>query len=182
TQLAVDGFASNDGRTLRPSFDAWAIKGGSSEVLRLVTATLLHGGVVHVVMNVWMLLQLGTVFEFLFGSARLFVVYWLSGVIASATSVFFLEPHHVSVGASGAIFGVAGGLLVLIGAMPAKHRWALSLRIQIGVWSMATLILGFVSPAVDNAAHVGGLIAGSAVALMFRPFVTAPATPGTPSP
>lgn len=134
---------------------------------RLVTATLLHAGFVHIAINAWMLLQLGSVFELLFGSRRLAVVYGIAAVFGSLTSCMWLEPGQISVGASGAIFGVVGALLVMIGGASGR-RWAKALHAQLALWAVITLFLGFLSPAVDNAAHVGGLIAGAAVGVVFR--------------
>jgi rhomboid protease GluP len=147
------------------------------EMYRLLTATLLHAGLVHFALNAWMLLQLGSVFELFFGPVRLLVLYLASAVIASGTSAVHLE-RGASIGASGAIFGVMGGLLVMMGTLPARHRWAGSLRVQLTVWAAATMGLGFLSEGVDNAAHVGGFIAGWLVALALRAMPRrAPAAP-----
>jgi rhomboid protease GluP len=137
------------------------------EIWRLVTGTLVHAGVVHLALNAWMLLQVGSVFELLFGSKRLAILYSVSAVIASLSSAIHLQDTP-SVGASGAIFGAMGGLLVMIGTLQARHRWADKLRIQLLVWAMVTIGLGFLSEGVDNAAHVGGAIAGALVALVMR--------------
>ncbi|HEV7765900.1 MAG TPA: rhomboid family intramembrane serine protease [Thermoanaerobaculia bacterium] len=139
------------------------------EMYRLLTATLLHAGIVHLVLNAWMLLQVGSVFELFFGSVKLIVLYLASAIIASGTSAVHLEAVG-SVGASGAIFGVMGGLLVMMGTLPPRQRWAGSLRMQLAVWAAVSMGLGFISDGVDNAAHVGGFIAGVLVALVFRTF------------
>lgn len=169
-QTAIDLTAEQSG-PLRPSFEAWAVTNMPTEKpVRLITGTLLHAGLLHLGMNSWMLLQLGSVFELLFGSARLAVLYLVSAVSGALASSVFLEPGHVSVGASGAIFGVAGGLLVMMGAMRRRKPWASSLRVQLAVWAVATLIVAQVTPAIDNAAHIGGFVAGLITAALFRAY------------
>lgn len=134
---------------------------------RLITGTLLHAGIVHLVMNAWILLQVGSVFELLFSSKRLAVVYAISAVFASLVSCMWLDEQGMSVGASGAIFGVVGALLVMIGGA-SRATWAKTLHAQLAAWALATLVLGFISPLVDNAAHLGGLMSGAAVGVVLR--------------
>lgn len=137
------------------------------EPYRLVTGTLLHAGIVHLVINAWILLQVGSVFELLFTSRRLTLVYSISAVAASLASCMWLDEQGMSVGASGAIFGVVGALLVMVGGA-SRATWAKTLHAQLAMWAVATLVLGFVSPLVDNAAHLGGLMSGAAVGVVFR--------------
>jgi rhomboid protease GluP len=124
---------------------------------RLITATLLHAGVLHLLFNAWALLQFGALFEGLFGGARLTLVYIVSGVIASAASASLLDVE-CSLGASGAVFGVVGALIAMIGT--GREHWGATVRAQIAVWAAATLIAGAVSPSIDNAAHVAGFVSG----------------------
>jgi rhomboid protease GluP len=160
--------------------EAFAVKRheiDEGQAWRLVTGTLVHGGIVHLAFNAWILLQIGSVFELLFSSRRLAVIYGISAVIASLSSAIHLKDTP-SIGASGAIFGAMGGLLVMMGTLPVRHRWADALRVQLLVWAAVSIGLGFFSERTDNAAHVGGFIAGSAVALAMRAMSrTAPAAP-----
>ena len=137
---------------------------------RLLVAPFLHGGFFHIVLNAWALLQFGIVFEMTFGSMPLLLVWFFSSIAASATSAIFLTDR-VSVGASGAIFGIAGALLVML----QKARWQRRLRWRLAVWAGLTIILGFASPEIDNAAHIGGFISGLALGGLLRavPMATA---------
>jgi rhomboid protease GluP len=169
-QLRID-FTHEQQGPLPHSFREFAIT-QELDPIRFVAGTFMHAGLLHLVMNLWMLLQVGTVFELLFGSVRLAIIYAVSALTGALASCMYLDPEQVSVGASGAIFGVAGALVVMIGAMAQRHRWASSLRLQLAAWAIATLILGQVSPDIDNAAHIGGLIAGGLAGLLARSFVT----------
>jgi rhomboid protease GluP len=147
---------------LRPS----VIEAGANgpEVLqgewwRLVTSMFLHGGFIHLFLNGWALYQLGTLFELLMGSARLLMVYFLTGIAGSLASAFITGNH--SVGASGAIFGLMGALIAFL----LKHRdnltpQAKSLLMQLLLWAGINVFLGFSTPGIDNAAHLGGAAAG----------------------
>ena len=137
---------------------------------RLLTAPFLHGGFFHIVLNAWALLQFGIVFEMTFGSVPLLVVWFFSSIAASATSAVFLSDR-ISVGASGAIFGIAGALLVML----QSARWQRRLRWRLAVWAALTIILGFASPEIDNAAHIGGVISGLVLGGLLRavPMATA---------
>jgi rhomboid protease GluP len=138
------------------------------EPWRLVTGTFLHAGFIHFAMNAWVLLQVGTVFELLFGSARMLLLYTISALGGALCTSVFIEPGHVSVGASGAIFGVAAGLLVMMGTIAAKKSWAASLRVQLAIFAIGSIVLGLFSPEVDNNAHLGGAISGLVLGSMLR--------------
>lgn len=133
---------------------------------RLISATVLHAGVLHLALNMWALWDTGRVAERLYGNLQFLVLYLGSGLAGSIASLFFAGRTAVSVGASGAIFGVVGALLAAIwlrrGALPAPLIRPLrsSLLVYVGV----SLLLGFTAGGVDNAAHLGGLVAGIALA------------------
>ena len=137
-----------------------------NEVWRLFTSCFMHFGIEHLLQNMLILLLIGSRLERITGSIRYLILYLGSGIAASVASLFFTlarEPYTVSAGASGAIFGIMGGLLFMIlkYLIHKKRR-----RIQeIGASGMifvivAALSYGFTTTGVDNAAHVGGLIAG----------------------
>ncbi len=129
---------------------------------RLLTSIFLHGGLIHLAMNTFALLDLGYVLEQKIGKAMMAVVFLLSGIAGALASVIW-HPASVGVGASGAIMGVAGTLLVWL-ALPAlsetvaQHRTAQIRALFIGV--ALTLGVGAFSEQIDNAAHAGGLVAG----------------------
>jgi rhomboid protease GluP len=127
---------------------------------RLVTATFLHGGLDHLIGNLVSLYVLGLACEHAFGAAGMLGVYTVSGIAGSLMSMA-LNPGP-SVGASGAIFGLMGAIVVVL----YRQRDEIALRdnrigIVIAVWAGFTLLLGSIDPVVDNGGHLGGLIAGS---------------------
>lgn len=133
---------------------------------RLFTSTFMHFGIDHLMQNMLILLLIGARLERILGGRRYAIIYLGSGIAASLSSLFFTlarDPYTVSAGASGAIFGVMGGLLWLILKDVVQRRRQ---RMQeIGLSGMIFVIVsalsyGFTTSGVDNAAHVGGLIGG----------------------
>lgn len=128
---------------------------------RLVTSMFLHGSVLHIAFNMLALWQVGQLVERLFGSLRFFALYMIAGVCGSLASVLW-NPHVNSVGASGAIFGILGGLLAFIrrensGVPPTIVK---ELRASVAPFLLFNLAAGFLYAHTDNAAHLGGLIGG----------------------
>lgn len=133
---------------------------GEKQWWRLIGSMFLHAGVLHLVLNMVALLSVGPTLERIYGNWRFLCLYAVSGIGGSLLSVF--RGAYVSVGASGALFGLFGAALVL-GARPHAH-WPLSLRrrLSAGMGPMIAfnLIYGLLNDGIDNAAHVGGLVAG----------------------
>lgn len=128
---------------------------------RVVTATFLHGGLMHVGLNLFALWQVGAVGERLFGHRNFLLAYAGSGLLGSFLSLWW-KPAVLSVGASGAIFGLYGALLAYLiferrAVPPALLR---ELRTSTVAFIGFSLFAGFTLPGIDNAAHVGGLVAG----------------------
>ena len=144
---------------------------------RLVAAMFLHGGFLHLALNGWALFQLGFVFERLFGSGRFLVTYFVSGIIASTVSSFFIPIGVPGIGASGAIFGILGALIVAIRRSPAlRHQhWAKALTRQLMIWAAINIVIGFTIPGIDNNAHLGGFFSG--LLLGFLPHRVPPPPP-----
>lgn len=138
------------------------------EYWRLVAAMFLHIGLLHLILNVWALYQLGYVFEAMFGSARFMTVYFLAGLTASITSAIFLRDEGLAAGASGAIFGILGALIVAIRRSPVwRHEpWTRGFTQQLMGWAALNVIIGFSLPGIDNAAHLGGFAAGLVLGLI----------------
>ena len=137
------------------------------EFWRLVTNIFLHGGLMHVLANVYGLLFVGIFLEPLLGRVRFLIIYLLTGVIGSISSVLWYEAT-VSVGASGAILGLYGLFisLMLTKVFPTGVAKALLLNTIIFVgYSLLTGLIG----RVDNAAHIGGLLSGFAIGLILSP-------------
>lgn len=133
------------------------------ELYRLLSVTLVHGGLLHLFLNMYALWVVGPIVEQIWGRS-LFVLFYVLTAIAASTASFLMSPGP-AVGASGAIFGLVGVLLAGSRAHdPVLDRRARAIVPQLGMFVIINLIFGFVSEAgglrVDNAAHVGGLIAG----------------------
>ena len=146
------------------------------EYWRLVAAMFLHANWLHWAANSWALYQLGTLYEILFGTRRLAVVYFVSGIVASAASAVHLTEGP-AVGASGAIFGVLGAFIFSIYRSPRYRRqpWTRNLIGQLVFWIVINIVIGLSVPQIDNYAHIGGLIAG--LLLGFLPHHEPPPPP-----
>jgi rhomboid protease GluP len=128
---------------------------------RLLTCVFVHGGIIHIGFNMWCLWSLGALAESLYGRWTYLAIYLICGVGSSLTSVFW-HPYVPSVGASGAIFGLAGALIAAfkLGEFSVP-RAALSGTLRsLGVFVFYNLIFGAVIGTTDNAAHIGGLVTG----------------------
>ncbi len=127
---------------------------------RLGTAMFLHGGMTHLLMNMVSLYLIGRGFEEYFDTKSYITIYIFSGILGSLVSLY-IHPESVGVGASGAIFGVFGGLAGFFLA----HRdhiqehtksFMKDFTIIIGI----NLVIGLSIPSVDMSAHIGGLVVG----------------------
>ncbi len=130
------------------------IAGG--EYWRLITAMFLHGGIMHLLFNMMALYILGRDIERFFGQKKFLLLYFGAGLIGSAFS--FLLIDNVSVGASGAIFGLMGGNLYLYRRNPMVYKRIYGNDLLILI--VINLVIGFVQPNIDIAGHIGGLIGG----------------------
>lgn len=141
----------------------------SGQWWRLFTSVFVHFGLFHLLLNMITLYQVGRLTERLYGSARLLGLYLFAGVTGSLASIFW-HPGVNSAGASGAIFGVFGGLLVYMlkyrQHLPGAKRQLSSILILIGY----NLFYGFSQQGIDNGAHLGGLAGGLLLGLsLARP-------------
>ena len=122
---------------------------------RFVTAVFLHGSVMHIVFNMWVLMDIGPQIEELYGSARYLFIYVVTGIggyVVSSTVGKF------SVGGSGALLGLIGVLLAITTGR--RSAGMQMLRSQIIRWLIYIAVWGFLFPGIDNFAHAGGLAAG----------------------
>jgi rhomboid protease GluP len=129
----------------------------------LLTAIYLHGSVLHILFNVLWIRQLGPAVEDLYGSARLVVIFTVSGLAGFAVSSV-VSPYP-TVGASGAIFGLLGAM-VAYGRRRGGAFGAMVLR-EYGQWALVLFILGFFMSGVNNLAHAGGFVGGFAAGLVL---------------
>lgn len=144
-------------------FDLFAFKRNAvvhGEYWRLLTVVLVHDGPVHLAFNMYALYIIGPIVERLYGPVRFLFLYLVCGLAGSAAS-FAFSHAPASVGASGAIFGLFGVLLIADRVhKPALTRGARQIQRQIGMLIVLNLVIGVTIPRIDNAAHIGGLIAG----------------------
>jgi rhomboid protease GluP len=138
----------------------------SGQWWRVATSMFLHGGIIHLLLNMWCLWNLGPIAERWFGRTPFLILYFLSGIGGSLASLY-MHPATVSVGASGAIFGLAGGLIALLGLRRDAAAAAPVKRFLPSLFTFVAynLFYGSVTPGIDNAAHVGGLIVGAGFSL-----------------
>ena len=127
------------------------------EYWRLLTPLFLHAGWEHFLFNSFALFQLGGLVEHFFGEGRFFWIYFGAGLFGTVASTLF-QPDTVSVGASGAIFGLLGALLYFSIRRPQVAKGLFGRRLW-GTLAL-NLVLGFVLPRIDYMGHLGGLIGG----------------------
>ncbi len=149
-----------------------SLRVGAFEVWRLVTANLLHGSLIHIGMNLAALLTTGAVVERWLGRPATLIVLTASGVAgqgASAAIALAEGVARVSVGISGAVFGVLGVLLV--SSFRYRRQSTGGMRVPASTWLLLLITNAAISmiPMVDVAAHAGGLVAGVCVALVVSP-------------
>lgn len=134
------------------------------QVWRLITCAFIHGGLIHIFFNMYALKILGPEIEYVYGKIKYLVIYLLSAIAASIFSYIF-GPQSVSVGASGAIFGLFGAMLIF----GIKHRKQMGKAYMMNILQVifVNVIIGISSSNIDNAAHFGGLIVGALIALLL---------------
>jgi len=138
------------------------------EIWRLLSAMFLHGGIDHLIGNAVGLFIVGMAAEHAYGKLEMAAAYLISGLAGSAFSVL-MNPGP-AVGASGAIFGLLGAVIVFF----LKYRDLFHLRDKrVGnvllVWAGYSVVTSYFAPFVDNAAHVGGLIGGAFCGYLLTP-------------
>jgi len=186
--LVVFAATVADGAGFLTSNGAIEIRWGSNfgpfttdaEWWRLLTATFIHFGIVHLLFNMWFLAATGPLVERLFGSVTFLVLYCISGVASSLASVAW-HPSLNSGGASGSIFALYGALLaVLIRPDSSIPRSVVRpLRNSALVFTIYALAAGFFLSGVDVAAHLAGLVAGLILGATFARRLAISDTPAT---
>lgn len=129
----------------------------------LLTATYLHGSVLHILFNMLWLRQIGPMVEELYGVSRFFIIYTAAGLTGSVISVIAGTPFFV--GASGAIFGLFSAMIYY-----GWHRGGTfggNILRQMLIWVGIAFVYGFIAERVDNWGHLGGLIGGAAAAFLL---------------
>lgn len=135
---------------------------------RLPASTFLHIGVLHLVLNMYGLWIVGRLVEQMTGSLRFFAIYMVAG-LAGAFASYYVGGPETSAGASGAVFGLLGALLIELGVHRASYpqRWRSALFGNLVFLTIANIAIGFLYPAIDQSAHLGGLVAGALATLLL---------------
>ena len=154
---------------------------------RLVTSTFVHSGIIHIATNMWCLYNLGLLGEPLMGAFGVVAAYLLTGVAGNLLSVALhpgvvsagqvVDPGVISVGASGAVFGIAGVLIPLLGSklLPVDRGEVARLRRSVIYFAVLNFVIGFGADAfntrvrIDNMAHLGGFLSGILLGMLLVP-------------
>jgi membrane associated rhomboid family serine protease len=129
------------------------------EWYRLITAGFLHASIIHIGFNMFLLLVLGRLLEPGLGTPRFLVLYFAS-LLAGSFGALFLDPNAFTIGASGAVFGLAGATFII-----ARGRGMDALAGEIGFLILFNLVFGFLWPNISVGGHLGGLVGGVLCAL-----------------
>ena len=129
---------------------------------RLISCMFLHGGIVHLAVNMYSLYAIGPMVENVYGKAKYLAIYFIAGICSSIFSYIF--STNVSIGASGAIFGLLGAVLVF--AIKSKGKTGNAFIKNILSVIFVNIFIGMTLPNIDNFAHVGGLLGGIIISLL----------------
>lgn len=181
--VAVYALEIFSGRGFIERFGSFPPAIADGEWYRLVTAMFLHAppqtsfGIFHILLNMYILSIYGPHVEQAVGRARFLTMYLVAGLTGSATSYSFGNCLSLGIGASGAIFGTVGVLIVYLynrRGSALVQQFLSGMLVFVGL----NLFIGFALPGIDNMAHIGGLVGGLALGFGFdrghRPAATLP--------
>ena len=140
------------------------------DVWLLLTSMFLHSGFIHLALNMLSLYFLGSFVEQAFGRGRFLTLYLLSGLAGGIAYLYFGDFHGPVVGASGAIFGLLGGVLGY-SLRRGTFSWQNPLIRQLLILTALNLYIGFSVANISNTAHIGGLLGGAAFGWLAAPNV-----------
>lgn len=125
----------------------------TNEWYRIFTVALVHAGLLHLGFNMYALMVLGNPIEAAFGKEKFLLIFFISLLTGSLTSAYFASASSYSVGASGAVFGLFGAMVIVGKRIGADVR---SMYVIIGI----NFAIGFALGGIDWKAHIGGLVGG----------------------
>jgi membrane associated rhomboid family serine protease len=129
---------------------------------RIVTSGFLHENILHIGFNMWVLYYLGVLLEPAIGRLRFALIYFVS-LLCGSFGALLIDPHSVTVGASGAIFGLMGAA-----AVEMRARQVPIFQSGVGTLIVLNLVISFSIPGISYAGHIGGLIGGAVAAAVLR--------------
>jgi rhomboid protease GluP len=132
------------------------------QYFRLISCMFLHGGILHLAVNMYSLFAIGPMVEKVYGKTKYITIYFVAGICSSIFSYKF--STGVSIGASGAIFGLLGAVLVF--AIKSKGKTGNAFIKNILSVIFVNILIGMTLPNIDNFAHVGGLLGGMAISFL----------------
>jgi rhomboid protease GluP len=161
-QSGAGGGLDLDGQTLI-NFGAKYLPGiEMGQWWRLITAGFLHGGLLHIFMNSWVLFDVGAQVEGDFGVARYLVIYFVSNITGFLASLY-ASPRTLSIGASAAIFGLIGAMIGM--GVRDRSAYGAAVRRLYVRWAIFALVMSLL-PGIDIWAHLGGLAGGFVTAFI----------------
>jgi membrane associated rhomboid family serine protease len=158
------GISAPGGRVFDDGALVGALIYADGDWYRLVTAMFLHASLLHLAFNMLALYWLGTVVEQAMGTWRFLLIYFVSGIAGSAGALVLSNPLAVTVGASGAIYGIMGALLIL------EYRATGSFAGPVLAFIVLNLALTFAIPNISVGGHLGGLVGGILATLALSHF------------
>src|ERR1700674_747689 len=152
----------------------WGPLSLSAEPWRMLASNYIHGGIIHIALNMWCLWNLGFLAERVFDPWTYVLTYTFCGLAGSLASLWW-HPMAVGVGASGAIFGLAGALIaaLYLRALPISKPAIQGTLNSLLTFAGYNLFFGAVAQGIDNSAHIGGLLAGLALGAVLAKHLTA---------
>ena len=149
------------GATLTDQLAVYGPAVGDGQLWRLVTGGFLHAGFLHLLFNMYALYILGTILEPAIGRFRFGLIYFVS-LLSGSFGALLMSPDSVTVGASGAVFGLMGAGVVVM-----RQRGINPMQSGLGVFLLLNLAITFIIPGISIGGHLGGLRGGALVALLL---------------
>jgi membrane associated rhomboid family serine protease len=164
----IDNFPFPVSMRLGANYGPYTLTG---EWWRVMTYMFLHGGIFHILINMWCLWSFGDLCESLYGRWTYLGIYLVTGVAGGLASAAW-NPRVWSVGASGALFGLTGALIasIYLGEFSVSAVSTKGTLTSLIFWAALSLIFGFTSQEIDNGCHVGGLVSGLALGAVIAKF------------
>lgn len=134
----------------------------AGEYYRLISSMFLHGGILHLAVNMYSLYAMGPIVEKLYGKTKYIILYFTAGICSSIFSYIF--STSISIGASGAIFGLLGAVLVF--AIKSKGKTGSAFIKNILSVIFVNIFIGMTLPNIDNFGHIGGLLGGILISFL----------------